>query len=89
MSLEERVKTLQKKFHELPEEDYCLQTPKYQSLMKKYETLNKELEDAGYSEQEITDLYVDAEREYEEEDDDQDYALIIDQAKAEEILQNL
>ena len=57
--------------------------------MKKYETLNKELEDAGYSEQEITDLYIDAEREYEEEDDDQDYALIIDQAKAEEILQNL
>ena len=87
MSLEERVKTLQKKFHELPEEDYCLQTPKYQSLMKEYETLNKELEDAGYSEQEITDLYVDAERE--EEDDEQDYALIIDQAKAEEIIQNL
>ncbi len=88
-TFEEKVKALQKKFHVLPEEDYCKQTPKYKSLMKEYNALNKELEAAGYSRRKIFQLYIEAEREFEEADDELEYGLVIDQEKAKEITKYL
>jgi len=88
-TLEEKVKVLQKKFHVLPDEDYCKETPNYKSLMKEYNDLNKELEAVGYSRWKISQLYIEAEREFEEADDEMEYGLVIDQGKAEEIAKYL
>lgn len=84
-TLEEKVKALQKKFHVLPDEDYCKETLRYKKLMKEYNALNKELEAAGCSRRKISQLYIEAEREFEEADDELEYGLVIDQEKAEEI----
>lgn len=89
-SLEEKVKELQWKFHVLPNEDYCKETPRHKKLMKEYNALNKELGFAGYSSQKISQLYIEAEKEFEEADDnDFEYGLVIDQEKAEEIAKYL
>lgn len=89
MSIPKEIIDLQTEFHNLPDDDYCQETPKYKALIKKYDSLNKRLEKKGLSIEEIYEMYIEVERELEDNDSGTEIAFIVDKDTSKEILEIL